>query len=114
MPGNGGGVGFVVMGMGDSRSLPKAGSPGSVPRGRRDRNRDRGGTMRQDGRGALTRLARLARRVKRAGLLLAACLAVAAQAAERPDCTRPLSLALHDHGLLYSADTSTGIDKDVA
>lgn len=33
---------------------------------------------------------------------------------QRPDCSRPLSLALHDHGLLYSADTDTGIDKDVA
>lgn len=31
-----------------------------------------------------------------------------------PDCSRPLSLALHDHGLLYSADTDSGIDKDVA
>ena len=32
----------------------------------------------------------------------------------RPDCSRPLSLALHDHGLLYSADTGAGIDKDMA
>lgn len=31
-----------------------------------------------------------------------------------PDCSRPYTLALHDHGLLYSADTDTGIDKDVA
>lgn len=31
-----------------------------------------------------------------------------------PDCSRPLTLALHDHGLLYSASTDTGIDKDVA
>lgn len=31
-----------------------------------------------------------------------------------PDCSRPLTLALHDHGLLYSADTDSGIDKDVA
>jgi len=36
-----------------------------------------------------------------------------AQAAT-PDCTRPYTLALHDHGLLYSADTDTGIDRDVA
>jgi len=35
-------------------------------------------------------------------------------AAGRPDCTRPLSLALHDHGLLYSSQTGDGIDKDVA
>ena len=31
-----------------------------------------------------------------------------------PDCSRAYSLALHDHGLLYSADTDAGIDKDVA
>lgn len=31
-----------------------------------------------------------------------------------PACSRPFSLALHDHGLLYSADSATGIDKDVA
>jgi len=31
-----------------------------------------------------------------------------------PDCSRPLTLALHDHGLLYSADTGSGIDKDFA
>ena len=24
------------------------------------------------------------------------------------------TLALHDHGLLYSADTDSGIDKDIA
>jgi polar amino acid transport system substrate-binding protein len=29
-----------------------------------------------------------------------------------PDCSRPFTLGLHDHGLLYSADTGTGIDKD--
>jgi len=31
-----------------------------------------------------------------------------------PDCSRPYTLALHDHGLLYSSTTDTGIDKDVA
>ena len=31
-----------------------------------------------------------------------------------PDCSRTYTLALHDHGLLYSSDTGTGIDKDVA
>ena len=31
-----------------------------------------------------------------------------------PSCSRPLTLALHDHGLLYSSDTGTGIDKDIA
>lgn len=30
------------------------------------------------------------------------------------DCSRTYTLALHDHGLLYSADTDSGIDKDVA
>jgi polar amino acid transport system substrate-binding protein len=34
--------------------------------------------------------------------------------ASGPDCARPLTLALHDHGLLYSAASDTGIDKDVA
>ncbi|MEO6354314.1 MAG: transporter substrate-binding domain-containing protein [Oxalobacteraceae bacterium] len=42
------------------------------------------------------------------------CLSPAVQAAEGPDCTRPLTLALHNHGLLYSAQTDTGIDKDFA
>lgn len=36
----------------------------------------------------------------------------AAWAADGPDCSRPITLALHDHGLLYSADTGAGIDKD--
>ncbi|SAL61122.1 substrate-binding periplasmic protein [Caballeronia humi] len=54
-----------------------------------------------------------------AGLLLALSCASHAFAAgpahdARPDCSRPLTLALHDHGLLYSADTDTGIDKDFA
>lgn len=35
-------------------------------------------------------------------------------ATDGPDCTRPLTLALHEHGLLYSSDTGGGIDKDVA
>ena len=53
------------------------------------------------------------------GMLLS-CAVLPARAAtanveeKRPDCSRPLSLALHDHGLLYSADTGVGIDKDVA
>lgn len=49
---------------------------------------------------------------------LLACAALAwplvALAGDKPDCTRPLSLALHDHGLLYSAQTGEGIDKDFA
>jgi polar amino acid transport system substrate-binding protein len=47
------------------------------------------------------------------GLLLALCMLGRAMAAG-PDCSRPFTLALHDHGLLYSADTDTGIDKDFA
>jgi len=34
--------------------------------------------------------------------------------AATPDCSRTYTLALHDHGLLYAANTDTGIDKDVA
>jgi polar amino acid transport system substrate-binding protein len=30
-----------------------------------------------------------------------------------PECSRTYTLALHDHGLLYSAATDSGIDKDV-
>ncbi len=37
-----------------------------------------------------------------------------AASAGGPDCTRPFTLALHDHGLLYSQDTNAGIDKDFA
>jgi len=40
--------------------------------------------------------------------------ALAAAHAAGPDCSRPYTLALHDHGLLYSAETGTGIDKDVS
>ena len=47
------------------------------------------------------------------GLLIALTLYGNANAAG-PDCSRPFTLALHDHGLLFSADTHTGIDKDVA
>ena len=39
---------------------------------------------------------------------------VGAVRAVGPDCSRSYTLALHEHGLLYSADTDTGIDKDVA
>lgn len=35
-------------------------------------------------------------------------------AAPAVKCTRTMTLALHDHGLLYSADTDAGIDKDFA
>jgi len=30
------------------------------------------------------------------------------------DCSRPLTLGLHEHGLLYPAETGEGIDKDIA
>lgn len=46
--------------------------------------------------------------------LLVASLGALADDSSRPDCRRPLSLALHDHGLLYSRQTGTGIDKDIA
>lgn len=31
-----------------------------------------------------------------------------------PECSRSFTLALHDHGLLYSLQTDTGIDRDFA
>jgi len=34
--------------------------------------------------------------------------------ARLPDCSRPLTLGLHEHGLLYASQTGEGIDKDVA
>lgn len=39
---------------------------------------------------------------------------VGAALAAGPNCSRPFTLALHDHGLLYSAATDSGIDKDFA
>ncbi len=48
------------------------------------------------------------------GLFLMLCCVAQAVAAGGPDCTRPFTLALHDHGLLYSQETNTGIDKDFA
>jgi polar amino acid transport system substrate-binding protein len=38
----------------------------------------------------------------------------AALATEMPDCSRTFTLAYHDHGILYSAATDSGIDKEVA
>ena len=40
--------------------------------------------------------------------------ALPANAADKPECLRPMSLALHEHGLLYSGVTGEGIDKDIA
>lgn len=51
--------------------------------------------------------------LRRAAAALALGL-VATVATAAPDCSRPLTLALHDHGLLYSAQTGEGIDKDFA
>ena len=52
--------------------------------------------------------------IRFASLSLLILVGLGARAAERPDCARPLSLALHEHGLLYSAQTGEGIDKDLA
>ena len=41
------------------------------------------------------------------------CVQLGAHAAG-PDCSRSYTLALHDHGLLYSPATDSGIDKDFA
>ena len=37
-----------------------------------------------------------------------------AAAPHAPDCSRPLTLGLHEHGLLYTSQTGEGIDKDIA
>ena len=44
----------------------------------------------------------------------AAASTVAAPGTVRADCSRPLTLGLHEHGLLYAAQTGEGIDKDIA
>ena len=49
------------------------------------------------------------------GFLLALMsLGMGSAVAARPECSRPFTLALHDHGLLYSANSDAGIDKDFA
>lgn len=47
-------------------------------------------------------------------LLALMALSAGSAVAAAPECTRPFSLALHDHGLLYSANSDAGIDKDFA
>ena len=47
------------------------------------------------------------------GVLFAVC-SISNALASGPDCSRPFTLGLHDHGLLYSLDTDSGIDKDFA
>jgi polar amino acid transport system substrate-binding protein len=49
-----------------------------------------------------------------AALLMNALLLASVSASELPTCSRPFSLAFHDHGLLYSKTTQKGIDKDIA
>jgi polar amino acid transport system substrate-binding protein len=44
----------------------------------------------------------------------AASAPLAAPGGRLPDCSRPLSLGLHEHGLLYASQTGEGIDKDIA
>jgi len=46
--------------------------------------------------------------------MLMLCVVSPESFASAPDCSRPFTLALHEHGLLYSANTNTGIDKDFA
>jgi len=44
----------------------------------------------------------------------AASAAPSAAPAPLPECSRPFSLGLHEHGVLYTAQTGEGIDKDIA
>ena len=46
--------------------------------------------------------------------LLMLCILGGAVHAAGPDCNRSFTLGLHEHGLLYSAETDRGIDKDIA
>ncbi len=46
--------------------------------------------------------------------LAAATTGAFAAAQAGPDCRRPLTLGLHEHGLLYAGETGEGIDKDIA
>lgn len=46
--------------------------------------------------------------------LLMGLAASMAPAADGPDCSRQMTLALHEHGMLYSSGTGVGIDKDVS
>lgn len=56
--------------------------------------------------------------MRRGVRLMVAAAAIAGSAgglaAERIDCSRPYSLALHEHGLLYSSLSGEGIDQDIA
>lgn len=48
------------------------------------------------------------------GCLLLVLCSLGSAVAAGPDCSRPFTLALHEHGQLYSAETNAGIDKDFA
>lgn len=62
--------------------------------------------------GRVDRMLKLIRALAMA--LLLSTLMAGSQAVDGPVCGRPLTLALHEHGLLYSGETGGGIDKDVA
>ena len=47
-------------------------------------------------------------------VLIALAWPLVGMAVAGPDCSRPFTLALHDHGLLYDSQTGEGIDKDMA
>ena len=47
-------------------------------------------------------------------IALLACTSQVGYAAPGPDCSRPFTLGLHVHGLLYSSQTGSGIDKDIS
>ncbi len=49
-----------------------------------------------------------------ASALSAPAIAPTPAAVAAPDCARPLTLGLHEHGLLYTNQTGEGIDKDIA
>jgi polar amino acid transport system substrate-binding protein len=57
---------------------------------------------------------RLAATIGALGLAALSAVTLSAAHAARPDCARSFTLALHDHGLLYSSQTGEGIDKDFA
>ena len=68
-------------------------------------------------RGMASRVLAVAVAVAVAASLLAwgpAMAAPSGAATAGPDCSRALTLGLHEHGLLYSGETGEGIDKDIA
>ncbi|PKU25493.1 substrate-binding periplasmic protein [Telmatospirillum siberiense] len=55
-----------------------------------------------------------ASRILLVALILSAGGGTPRAATDSPDCSRSLTLGLHEHGLLYSAETDSGIDKDLS